>query len=771
MPTLGQLVVELVANTAKFNTSMDEVNSKLRSVATNTSALQQIFNTFAGVSLSHVALQLVDLAKSAIAMSAASEQAQFAFKSMADSMKVDAAAISDALRKASGDTVDFSNIARQSAIALQQGLQPDQVVRLMDIARERSVLMGTSVEEAFNLISTAVETGNTRLLKQAGIVIDVHRAMQDYARSLGVDADMLTEAGKAQAVYNALLVKAQQAHVDVNDAINQHKEALERLNTRAKEIWTSIGDAIRTAFYTATVALADFRTASENWLNSFAAKVQQSGLVPALRGMAAAPPPGAAPYYAGAPGSFTTPPSPLAGPFAPGTGPAGLGGLTGSPDLVDQARLQRAKDLAAAQQQLARTLGGLTVAQEAYTQTGANAVELIDQQLAALKLETDAKLKANAVDQQYAEGTTQRAQAQLDRIKIQNDALAKTIDLLNKRNAAELAVATEQAQSDAQAIRSQEELNAARDVGTKANMDAEREQRVAREQAFRESEFFTPPPILPGAADQAMGRLGETLAEVDVANRRFRDGLDRTATELAATERAMQELSRANAEGTDQFDRLAAQAQKLRRVLDIQDTVRATVEAIGSGLSGALTELVQGTKTVSQAFADMAKSISASLIDYAIKQGTQELDKQLIKLVRFIADNGLSGLFGLGGAAGGASYPATSIPAGESFAIGGAEIPAFQHGGIVMGPTRAWVGEGGPEAIIPLSGLGGRSPSTVVNVYNQAPGTETTSTRRTGSNGREIYDIVVRSVQQMIGNGQMDSIMSPYAMRRVPTQR
>ena len=61
MPTIGQLVVELVANTAKFNTSMDEVNSKLRDVSQNTSSLRQIFNTFAGVSLAGVAREVAEL--------------------------------------------------------------------------------------------------------------------------------------------------------------------------------------------------------------------------------------------------------------------------------------------------------------------------------------------------------------------------------------------------------------------------------------------------------------------------------------------------------------------------------------------------------------------------------------------------------------------------------------------------------------------------------------------------------------------------------------
>ena len=52
-----------------------------------------------------------------------------------------------------------------------------------------------------------------------------------------------------------------------------------------------------------------------------------------------------------------------------------------------------------------------------------------------------------------------------------------------------------------------------------------------------------------------------------------------------------------------------------------------------------------------------------------------------------------------------------------SFDIGNINIPGFANGGIVTGPTLAMVGEKGPEAIIPLSQLGGMGGGGVtVNV-------------------------------------------------------
>ena len=51
-----------------------------------------------------------------------------------------------------------------------------------------------------------------------------------------------------------------------------------------------------------------------------------------------------------------------------------------------------------------------------------------------------------------------------------------------------------------------------------------------------------------------------------------------------------------------------------------------------------------------------------------------------------------------------------------SFDIGGINIPGFADGGIVTRPTLAMVGEKGPEAIIPLSKMGGMGGGVTVNV-------------------------------------------------------
>ena len=48
--------------------------------------------------------------------------------------------------------------------------------------------------------------------------------------------------------------------------------------------------------------------------------------------------------------------------------------------------------------------------------------------------------------------------------------------------------------------------------------------------------------------------------------------------------------------------------------------------------------------------------------------------------------------------------------------LGGINIPGFADGGIVTKPTLAMVGEKGPEAVVPLSKMGGMGGGVTVNV-------------------------------------------------------
>jgi len=708
MASLGQLVVELVANTAKFQTDMRQVSQSMEDVGRKVSATNQIFNTFAGVSLSRVAEQLVDLTRKAIEMGRASEQAEYAFANLAQRAGVSATALSTALQEAANRTVDFSNIARAAARGLQEDFAPEQLVELMKIARANSILTGQSVEEAFNDIATAVANGQLRMLKFHGIVIDGTKALQDYARSMGVDADMLTEAGKAQAYYNAVLDATRGRLVDVNNEVVRHKEAHEQMAAVVSEIWSSLGKTILGTIY--NMGSAVMRAIEEirndplvQWMLRMGDRAATFLFGPAET---------AAPALGAGLPNFT------ATGIAPGTGMLGLqpgtsmiamtGGAPGSA-FIDEERRRRVMGLAAAQAELARTTGGLAVAEKAYQLASQDQIDVLKQQLDAVDLLTAALLKDNAARQALGDPAQARA-AVVEVEKIRADQLVKRLELLRQVRDAEYAL----------------------NVATASKMVTSVEAWEAYEESIRKA--YAEQDRLRFEEEKAAQPSTEKLVEMTEAWMRFEQSVE------AAYQK--QDLAR-----------------YLERLGKIQAVTAPIFDSLRNAVSGTVAGILLGTQTVSQAFANMGRNIAAALIENVINRGLKAVQAAL---EAFLADLAQSGLLTQALKTGAAAFTGALTPTPTAAAI------PLQHGGIVTRPTLAMVGESGPEAVVPL---GGRGPMVEININNQHPGAQITQTTRRSATGTEIHDIIVQEVKRMVGNGEFDGMMSPYALRRVPTGR
>jgi hypothetical protein len=74
----------------------------------------------------------------------------------------------------------------------------------------------------------------------------------------------------------------------------------------------------------------------------------------------------------------------------------------------------------------------------------------------------------------------------------------------------------------------------------------------------------------------------------------------------------------------------------------------------------------------------------------------------------------------------------------------GFNVPKFAAGGIVTKPTLAMVGEEGPEAIVPLTGGGGTNLAGDINIYVNAPISNSTDAR---SLVNEVVMLLKREIQ------------------------
>ncbi len=128
------------------------------------------------------------------------------FENLAHSFGIAGDDLKENLTKASGGMADMTDVlgaANRAMIGL--GQNASMIPQIMEVARKTTMAFGGELTERFQQLSFAITSGNERMLRQNGIFIDSKKAMQDFAVSIGATTSELNEAGRQQAIFNAVM--------------------------------------------------------------------------------------------------------------------------------------------------------------------------------------------------------------------------------------------------------------------------------------------------------------------------------------------------------------------------------------------------------------------------------------------------------------------------------------------------------------------------------------------------------------------------------------
>ena len=196
--------------------------------------------------------------------------------------------------------------------------------------------------------------------------------------------------------------------------------------------------------------------------------------------------------------------------------------------------------------------------------------------------------------------------------------------------------------------------------------------------------------------------------------------------------------------------------ETLKRQIEVMDTIGKTLE---SSLTSGLMSIVDGTKTVGDAFRDMAKLIITELYRVLVVQrlvGSAERGTGIVGAII----GGIGRLFADGAAF--SNGDVTPFARGAVMAnlnrAPGARVVPFATGGVVGSPMMfpmsggrtGLMGEAGPEAIMPLKrgsdgklGVSTNGAAPVVQIINQIPDAQVTREREIQSNGATLERLTV----------------------------
>ena len=116
------------------------------------------------------------------------------------------------------------------------------------VAQDAAVLSMTDSSEALNWILYGIQTYNTRILRTQGINVNVQQSFEDYAKTLGITSDALTETQKQQAVLEAVLVQGQAIAGTYATAMDSPTKRLRSLSRVIYEINNLAGQPFQQAF-------------------------------------------------------------------------------------------------------------------------------------------------------------------------------------------------------------------------------------------------------------------------------------------------------------------------------------------------------------------------------------------------------------------------------------------------------------------------------------------------------------------------------------------
>jgi len=136
--------------------------------------------------------------------------------------------------KGLADDTDILQAANRAIVSM--GANASHLGETMEMARKATVLFGGDLVGNFEAMNQALATGQTRALRQFGLIIDQDKAYKDYAKSLGIGVKYLDDAGRKQAILNAALEQAKEKYKNVDETTLATTNNLKRMGTALKEI-------------------------------------------------------------------------------------------------------------------------------------------------------------------------------------------------------------------------------------------------------------------------------------------------------------------------------------------------------------------------------------------------------------------------------------------------------------------------------------------------------------------------------------------------------
>ena len=174
------------------------------------------------------------------------------------------------LQKATNGTVSNLDLMTQANNAMLLGIfeNNDQMGEMFDVAQRLGTALGKDTLFGVESLVTGMGRQSKLMLDNLGIIVDVEKANEEYAKSIGKTTSELTDQEKKTAFNNATMKEAKKLVESLGEEQLTTSDRINILKSSATNMAGVIGTALTPAFNRSLDVMADFSVQVSNAVNT-----------------------------------------------------------------------------------------------------------------------------------------------------------------------------------------------------------------------------------------------------------------------------------------------------------------------------------------------------------------------------------------------------------------------------------------------------------------------------------------------------------------------
>jgi phage-related protein len=245
-PTM-EVRARLTAETAQFTKGMQQATQSMNNFTAQSSRLRGAVMGI-GIAAGTATAALIAFGTKAFMAAARVDELDVSMNAVGKATGLGYQAIKDAALATKDMGIEMET-ASQSAIKFaQNNLDLSLASQLARAAQDLAVISGKNSTDTFNMLTHAVITGRSEVLKSVGIQKSAGQMYESFARKIGVSANALTYQQKQQAVATGALAEAAKVAGVYEAAMDSPGKVLRSFARIHNEIQVAVGGVLLKAF-------------------------------------------------------------------------------------------------------------------------------------------------------------------------------------------------------------------------------------------------------------------------------------------------------------------------------------------------------------------------------------------------------------------------------------------------------------------------------------------------------------------------------------------